>query len=128
MITQDPVQSVKVIATIRRCGLYVVQRTLGSVGTRAHRSRRDPSGSQFVDLVLDLRYNGGGYLDIANELAFMIAGSAQAAGKVFSEVQFNDKHPSTNPVTGASLEPQLFHASARGVFSIPGGSVANTGP
>ncbi|MCH2354250.1 MAG: S41 family peptidase, partial [Pseudomonadales bacterium] len=77
------------------------------------------------DLVLDLRYNGGGYLDIANELAFMIAGSEQAEGKVFSEIQFNDKHPSTNPVTGAALEPELFHTSARG-FSTSSGTALPT--
>ena len=29
-----------------------------------------------TDLVLDIRYNGGGYLDIASEVAYMIAGPA----------------------------------------------------
>ncbi|HZI75460.1 MAG TPA: S41 family peptidase, partial [Gemmatimonadales bacterium] len=33
-----------------------------------------------TDLMLDLRYNGGGYLDIASELAYMIAGPAPTAG------------------------------------------------
>jgi C-terminal processing protease CtpA/Prc len=41
-------------------------------------------------LVLDLRYNGGGYLTIANELAYMIAGPA-SAGKTFERTVFNDK-------------------------------------
>ncbi|MFZ6745268.1 S41 family peptidase [Undibacterium sp. JH2W] len=44
------------------------------------------------DLVLDLRYNGGGYLYIANELAAMIAGK-KAVNYVFEKLQFNDKHP-----------------------------------
>ncbi|MFZ6873218.1 S41 family peptidase [Undibacterium sp. Di27W] len=44
------------------------------------------------DLVLDLRYNGGGYLYIANELAAMIAGK-KAVNNVFEKLQFNDKHP-----------------------------------
>ncbi|BBB58916.1 hypothetical protein UNDKW_0643 [Undibacterium sp. KW1] len=43
------------------------------------------------DLVLDLRYNGGGYLYIANELSTMIAGS-KVVNKVFEQLQFNDKH------------------------------------
>ena len=30
--------------------------------------------SNISDLVLDIRYNGGGFLDIANELSYMIAG------------------------------------------------------
>ncbi|WMW79227.1 S41 family peptidase [Undibacterium cyanobacteriorum] len=44
------------------------------------------------DLVLDLRYNGGGYLYIANEVASMIGGS-KVQGRVFEQLHFNDKHP-----------------------------------
>jgi hypothetical protein len=43
------------------------------------------------DLVLDLRYNGGGYLYIASELAYMIAGSSRTSGKLFEHLQYNDK-------------------------------------
>lgn len=60
------------------------------------------------DLVLDLRYNGGGFLSIASELAYMIAGSAQTAGRVFEQMQFNDKYPTRNPVTAQPLEPLPF--------------------
>jgi len=45
-----------------------------------------------TDLVLDLRYNGGGYLFIAQELASMIGGAA-VQGKVFERLLFNSKHP-----------------------------------
>ena len=31
------------------------------------------------DLVLDIRYNGGGYLDIASEVAYMVAGAGHWA-------------------------------------------------
>lgn len=48
------------------------------------------------DLVLDLRYNGGGLLYVASELAYMIAGPAATAGKVFERPQYNDK-TSTQP-------------------------------
>lgn len=65
------------------------------------------------DLVLDLRYNGGGFLDIANEAAYMIAGSA-SEGLVFDELQFNDKHQNFDPVTGRLLTPTLFRTTARG--------------
>lgn len=44
------------------------------------------------DLVLDLRYNGGGYLYIASELGYMIGGAA-TRGQVFERLRFNDKHP-----------------------------------
>jgi C-terminal processing protease CtpA/Prc len=43
-----------------------------------------------TDLVLDMRYNGGGLLNIAGELGYMIAGPA-AQGKVFERLQFNSK-------------------------------------
>ena len=73
--------------------------------------------SNVTDLILDLRYNGGGYLDIANELAYMIAGPNATSGRTFELQQFNDKHPSVNPVTGASLLPRSFHNEAQG-FSV----------
>jgi len=44
------------------------------------------------ELVLDLRYNSGGYLYIARELASMVAG-ASVQGKVFEKLLFNGKHP-----------------------------------
>ncbi len=45
------------------------------------------------DLVLDMRYNGGGYLDLASELAYMLAGPAATSGKVFERDTFNNKNP-----------------------------------
>ncbi|MCI0434936.1 MAG: S41 family peptidase, partial [Gemmatimonadetes bacterium] len=74
------------------------------------------------DLVLDIRYNGGGYLDIASELAFMIAGPGQTTGATFERLEFNDKHPTTNPVTGEPLTPVPFHSTSLG-FSVPPGQV-----
>ncbi len=71
-----------------------------------------------TELVLDLRYNGGGYLDIASSLAYMIAGPARTNGRTFELVQFNSKHPTVNPVTGQTIAPVPFHSSGRG-FSVP---------
>ncbi|MDD5335251.1 MAG: S41 family peptidase [Rhodoferax sp.] len=52
------------------------------------------------DLVLDLRYNGGGYLYIASELGYMIGGAA-TRGQVFERLRYNDKHPekTNNPAS-----------------------------
>ena len=47
--------------------------------------------AKVVDLVLDMRYNGGGYLVVASELAYMIAGPGPTAGKVFENEIHNDK-------------------------------------
>jgi carboxyl-terminal processing protease len=73
-----------------------------------------------TDLVLDIRYNGGGYLDIASEVAFMIAGSAQTTGHTFELQQFNSQYPTTNPLTGATITPTLFHSTSQG-FSVASG-------
>jgi carboxyl-terminal processing protease len=72
------------------------------------------------DLVLDMRYNGGGYLDIASELAYMIAGPGPTTGEPFYNVQFNNKYPSTNPVLGTPLTPVAFHTQTQG-FSVTTG-------
>lgn len=51
------------------------------------------------ELILDLRYNGGGFLFIAAELASMIAGSAQSAGKAFETLQYNARRSADTQVT-----------------------------
>lgn len=73
------------------------------------------------DLILDLRYNGGGFLDIASELDYMIAGPVPTSGAFFDKVAFNDKHPTTNPVTGQPITPTPFHTTTQG-FSAASGS------
>jgi len=72
------------------------------------------AGAGIDDLVLDLRYNGGGFLAIGSELAYMIAGAGPTAGRVFEDIQFNDKHPVTDPVTGQPLSPVPFYTTALG--------------
>lgn len=69
--------------------------------------------SAVQDLVLDLRYNGGGYLAIASELAYMIAGPTLTSGKNFERLTFNNKHTSVNPITGTALQPMPFFASTQ---------------
>ncbi|MBS0416902.1 MAG: peptidase [Proteobacteria bacterium] len=68
-----------------------------------------------TDLVLDMRYNGGGYLDIASELAYMIAGPQMTSGQTFELIQFNSKHPSTDPVTGSAITPTPFLTTTQGL-------------
>lgn len=46
-------------------------------------------------LILDLRYNNGGYLQCAQELAFILA-PHEALGKEFVHLEFNDKHSDQN--------------------------------
>ena len=78
-----------------------------------------------TDLIVDLRYNTGGFLDIASEFAYMIAGNAPTDGRVFEVIRFNDKHPVTNPVTGAPITTVPFHKTTQG-FSEPAGRALPT--
>jgi C-terminal processing protease CtpA/Prc len=71
-------------------------------------------GQGIDDLVLDIRYNGGGYLAIASQFAYMIAGNAATAGRTFELLQFNDKHPVTNPITGRAISPTPFYSQTLG--------------
>jgi carboxyl-terminal processing protease len=51
------------------------------------------NGAGIGDLVLDIRYNGGGLLSIASELAYMIAGAPATNGKIFEQDTYNNKNP-----------------------------------
>jgi carboxyl-terminal processing protease len=77
-------------------------------------------GAGVTDLILDIRYNGGGYLDIASELAHMIGGGNKTAGQTFEREQFNDKHPSIDPVTGETISSTPFFNTSLGFSVSPG--------
>lgn len=66
------------------------------------------------ELVIDLRYNGGGYLDLANELAWMI-GDSNLAGQTFEKLTCNDK----NPLSFCNAT-DTFHQTTQG-FSVASG-------
>ena len=53
------------------------------------------SEAGITELVLDLRYNGGGRISVANNLASKILGSAYQ-GRVFADIAFNDKYAENN--------------------------------
>jgi carboxyl-terminal processing protease len=75
-----------------------------------------------TDLILDLRYNGGGYLDLASEVAYMVANTTLTTGRTFEKIVFNDKNPTRDPVTGELLTPTPFWNKTQGFV---GGAPAN---
>ncbi|HEY7772612.1 MAG TPA: S41 family peptidase [Marinagarivorans sp.] len=60
------------------------------------------------ELILDLRYNGGGQQDNAQRLAYMIAGEQNTTNKTFSRSEWNSLHPNFDPVTGELLVDEPF--------------------
>lgn len=47
-------------------------------------------------LILDLRYNGGGSVAVGRELASYIKSSAIANSEIYTELRYNDRHPQYN--------------------------------
>jgi carboxyl-terminal processing protease len=111
----------------------------GAVGYVLFNAHMAPAEAQLVaafqqleaaavsDLVLDLRYNGGGYLAVASEAAFMVAGPARTAGKVFERQVFNDKAGSSDPITGQPNQPVPFYGAALGLSTAAGTPLPSLG-
>lgn len=79
------------------------------------------SNAGVSDLVLDLRYNGGGLLAVSSQLAYMIAGRNRTQGRTYSLLEFNGGTNIRNPVTGQVNEPIPFYDQGLG-FSLPNGA------
>jgi len=114
-IESDPVQNVSTIVTdTGKVGYMLFNDHIATAELELINAVDQLFAADITDLILDIRYNGGGFLDIANELGFMIAGAATATGRTFDEILFNSKHQTFNPVTGELLAPSLFRSTALG--------------
>jgi C-terminal processing protease CtpA/Prc len=108
--TEVEISSTKSSFTINSVLLYdTLKLSSGVTGYLAFESFIEPSPAELAvafdffnscnisDLILDLRYNGGGYLYVAQGLASEIAGQAQYNdGSVFATLQYNSKNLAQN--------------------------------
>jgi carboxyl-terminal processing protease len=117
-VSATPVQSAQVLLTqTGRIGYLVFNDHNAVAETQLIGAIRFFKEDRVDDVVLDMRYNGGGYLDIASELAYMIAGPGPTTGKVFERLRFNDKTAAETPLG--------FHTTAVG-FPSPLPTAAGT--
>ncbi len=121
-VTLAPVQSVKTIATPQGLYGYMLSNDHLATAEQALKDAIETLAAQNIDqLIVDMRYNSGGYLVVASQLAYMIAGANRTAGRTFERLRFNDKHPTRDPVTGQAITPTPFVDEGVGL-SVPGGT------
>ena len=93
-ITKTPVQNVRTVATSTgKVGYLLFNDHVATSEKLLVDAINQLKAEGVQDLVLDIRYNGGGTLAIASELAYMIAGAGATSGKVFEKLEFNSKNP-----------------------------------
>ncbi|MBA5685665.1 S41 family peptidase [Rugamonas apoptosis] len=87
-----PVRNVKVIETAAgKVGYLLFKQHNGVAEAALVDAMAGFKAAGIDELVLDMRYNGGGLLAIASELAYMIAGPEATAGKVFERSNHSDR-------------------------------------
>ena len=120
VITSTPVQNVGTVAGNPDVGYLLFNDHIATAEQGLVNAINALQAAGVTDLVLDMRYNGGGFLAIAAELAYMIAGPTATAGRTFELQQFNDKNPVINPITGQTIQPIPFLDETQN-FSLPSG-------
>jgi hypothetical protein len=122
-IATKPVNRTNIIPTPTGNVGYVLFNTFSPFSSEEEiaAAMRDIRTAGVTDLVLDLRYNGGGLLAVAGQLGYMIAGPSRTAGRTFELLRFNDDAGNFNPVTGAFNDPIPFYSTGLG-FTLANGT------
>ncbi len=64
-----------------------------------------------TDLVMDMRYNGGGLIYVSSQLAYMIAGASRTSNKIYDKLTYSDKRIADNADSGNATP---FYSTASG--------------
>lgn len=108
-----PVSSVLDLGAEGRVGVIVFNEHLGDAERQLVAAMRQMAAAGIDDLVLDLRYNGGGFLYIASQLAAMVTDAARTDGRVFERLIYNDKRQAENLQTGTPFFTESCVPDAR---------------
>jgi len=92
-----PVPLARVVTTSqgKKVGYLVLKDMINQLLTPLDAAMSDFKSQGVSELVLDLRYNGGGYVSVANTIASYVAG-ASGSGKVFASLRYNDTQSANN--------------------------------
>lgn len=121
-VTATPVQNVTTLASsMGTVGYLVFNDHIATAEGGLKNAIEQLDAANISELMVDVRYNGGGFLAIASQLAYMIAGTVPTDGRIFEGIEFNDQHPTTNPVTGQPLQPMPFFDTTVGISTLPAG-------
>jgi len=124
-ITRTPVQNVKTISTAGGpVGYMLFNDHLATAESELIAAVNQFKNDRVSDLVIDMRYNGGGYLDVASELAYMVAPAVATSGTVFERMQFNSKNPFHLTTAQATLP---FYSTSRGLSTPAGQALPKLG-
>ena len=126
-ITRNPVNRTAIIDTSSGKVGYILFNTFSPFSSEKAiaDAMTEMSNENVTDLVLDLRYNGGGLLAVASQLSYMVAGPSRTTGKAFEKLQFNADAGNRNPVTGRVNTPVGFTNTGLG-FSLASGTPLST--
>jgi hypothetical protein len=115
-ITETPVQNVTTLPVpYQHVGYMLFNDHVATAEQELVAGFQQLKNAGVTDLVLDIRYNGGGYLDIASEVAYMIAGpnltTSATPTPFFERENYNDRNP-FNFTTAQTTTP--FHDHGEG--------------
>lgn len=125
IIANTPVQNVKVLATpTGPVGYLLFNDHFATSEAALIAAITQLKAAGISDLVIDVRYNGGGYLAIASELAYMVASPAATTGTVFERLLFNSKNPFGVTALDAATP---FYSTSQGLSTTKGQALPQLG-
>ncbi len=109
-VASSPVQNVQVLDTAAgKVGYLQFNSHIALAQPQLISAVNSFADANVTDVVLDLRYNGGGLLALASQFAYMVSGDAIIQDRIFEKTIFNDKHPNRNPINNRLLSPMPFY-------------------
>lgn len=93
-----------------KVGYFVYQNFISSSADALRSVFQDFADAGIGELIVDLRYNGGGSVSMARNVASMIGGSG-LSGRTFAEFRFNVRHPERNFSYYFTADPLVLPAA-----------------